>query len=482
MFLLLVSLFRLAVGAGFELTMDEAYYWEWSRHLSLSYYDHPPMVALVLALTTFFSDSEIFIRLAAVLGAVASSLVIYRFCVELYGSEKAGLRAVLIANVTLIFTAGALVPTPDTPLIPFYIAGILAFLLALRSDPSRPDSYTRWVVAGAFIGCALLSKYTAFFFFPCAFLYMLFSEKRFWFFKPHPWLAFLVSFIFFSPVLIWNANHHWVSLSFQAGHGMAEAGGNPLSLFGEFLGFQVILYSIGIFFFLIAALVSLTRKSFDRSDSARESSLFLFSFSAPILLFFALNAFRARMEGNWPILGFIPLFIYAGQLSEQWDAGGAVRKMWRGSIALAVLLFAFLHLQLVNPVIPHPQRYEISRRVYGWKLLAGKIDAVRRDINATFLIANRHQLTGLMTYYTKPHMLAYVLDLNAQRYFFLPPPDSQKGKNGIYLVEEERDMINRIKPMFDRVEKAETVVITRKGELIRRFVIYKCYNYRGGLS
>jgi 4-amino-4-deoxy-L-arabinose transferase-like glycosyltransferase len=39
-----------AVGCGRldALTADEAYYWMWSKHLAFGYYDHPPMVALVI--------------------------------------------------------------------------------------------------------------------------------------------------------------------------------------------------------------------------------------------------------------------------------------------------------------------------------------------------------------------------------------------------------------------------------------------------
>ncbi len=40
-----ISLFQ----AGFtELMDDEAYYWVYSRHLDWGYFDHPPMVALLI--------------------------------------------------------------------------------------------------------------------------------------------------------------------------------------------------------------------------------------------------------------------------------------------------------------------------------------------------------------------------------------------------------------------------------------------------
>ena len=43
--LLGLAVIRLAAAALVPLTEDEAYYRLWSQHLSLGYYDHPPMIA-----------------------------------------------------------------------------------------------------------------------------------------------------------------------------------------------------------------------------------------------------------------------------------------------------------------------------------------------------------------------------------------------------------------------------------------------------
>ena len=43
---------RCVVSALRQLAPDEAYYWVWSRHLALSYFDHGPMVAWLIRLGT----------------------------------------------------------------------------------------------------------------------------------------------------------------------------------------------------------------------------------------------------------------------------------------------------------------------------------------------------------------------------------------------------------------------------------------------
>jgi len=46
MWVLLLALgVRLIIAALVPLHPDEAYYWEWSRHLAAGYFDHPPAIA-----------------------------------------------------------------------------------------------------------------------------------------------------------------------------------------------------------------------------------------------------------------------------------------------------------------------------------------------------------------------------------------------------------------------------------------------------
>ena len=488
-FLIVVSLFRLAVASVLELSPDEGYYWQWGKNLSLSYYDHPPMVAIFIAMTTLFSDAELFVRLSGVLGAALSSLLIYILTVKLFKDEAAGFMAVIVMNLSLIFSAGALVITPDTPLVIFYLASLITFYTAANSDSSSAASYGKWIFAGAVTGLAMLSKYTAVFFFPCAFMYMLIApEKRVWLIRPHPYIAAFTAFITFTPVLLWNARYDWISFAFQAEHGLAKLKTAWYALFAEFFSFQIVLYSFGIFFFLIAAFFTLFPRSFgfgsgkDARPEVLDGSRFLLSFALPILLFFFFNATRARVEGNWPILGYLPLFVQTGVLAVERYLKDGVRKSVSVSVGIALFLLVFFHLQVVNPVIPHPHRDEISIRLYGWEEIGRRVDANRENGRFTFAVTNRAQVASLVNYYTSPHMETYMPNSNWKRFFFLKPIDSRIGENAIYVTEVRRDDIENIKKMFERVEKAESFDTLRKGELIRKVNIYKCYNYLGGIK
>ena len=447
------------------------------------------MVAYVIALTTIFSDSVFFVRLGAVVGAAVASWLFYRLTIELFDNDEAGFRAAVISNLILIFVVGAFVVTPDTPLIPFYLASLITFHAAAKSDPKESGRYGKWVLAGAITGLAFLSKYTAAFFYPGALLYLFLSpERRGWLLKPHPYVAAITSFLVFSPVIAWNAERDWASFAFQFGHGMGEGKANPLYLFAEFFSSQVFIYSLGLFFFMLASFVTLTKKSFAlgsnplMTEKYRDACRFLFSFTLPTLLFFFVNAFRSRVEGNWPILGFLPLVVMTAVLVPDWYLKNSQRRLLNISGWVALLLVLFVHVQIADPVFNHPGRKEISIRSYGFGLLGEKVDALWDEEPADFILGNRYQIASLMSYNTKPHKEAHVVYENSTRYFFAPGYDSLKGKNGIYVTEQGRDKLKRLVKMFERIEEVDSVDIVRNGEFIQRFIFYRCYNYKKGFK
>ena len=71
---LALVLVRLVAAAFTPLTFDEAYYWMWSKALAGGYYDHPPMVALVIRAGTLIAGDTAFgVRLVSILLALPMS-------------------------------------------------------------------------------------------------------------------------------------------------------------------------------------------------------------------------------------------------------------------------------------------------------------------------------------------------------------------------------------------------------------------------
>src|ERR1700759_1823869 len=199
---------RLVAAARTPLTFDEAYYWMWSKALAGGYYDYPPLGALVIRDGTDIAGDPAFgVRLVSILLALPMSYAVYRSAAILFGGVRVAATAAILLNITRMAAVGTLIVTPDSPLLVAASFVLLALAKVLESGRG-----VWWLAVGVAVGCALLSKYSALFFGPAILIWLLAAPKpRRWLLTPWPYLGGLLAFAIFSPVLIWNANHHWVS-------------------------------------------------------------------------------------------------------------------------------------------------------------------------------------------------------------------------------------------------------------------------------
>lgn len=108
--------------------------------------------------------------------------------------------------------------------------------------------------------------------------------------------------VVFSPVIIWNAQNHWASFGFQTTRRAGELVSFSLKDFFAYLGSQMGLLSPLIYAGIIYALVKIGKEGLKNKDRVW---LALFSWSAPILLFFTLVSFRYWVKINWVVPGYV---------------------------------------------------------------------------------------------------------------------------------------------------------------------------------
>ena len=211
--IVLLLLLRFVSAATINLSPQEAYYWNYSIHPDLSYLDHPPMVAWVIrAGTLLLGKSEIGVRIGGLWLVVVSTWLINALG-RLWFSRRAGLWAALLFQVIPVYFIYGVIITPDAPLICFWLLTIYLVSIAVLKD--RPSA---WYCAGAALGFAMLSKYTALFLVPSALLFLIADRAhRKWLLRKEPYLAFFLSLVIFSPVILWNYQHQWASFAFQFG-------------------------------------------------------------------------------------------------------------------------------------------------------------------------------------------------------------------------------------------------------------------------
>ena len=210
---------RLFYMGQVEMIPDEMYYYVFSQRLSLSYLDHPPLVAWLVKIgTTLFGESTFGIRAMLIPLTLMMVWYVYRYGATMLG-RTAGLMCVLALASLPVFFASGLLMTPDTPMLVAWAAALYYFKRGLIDDQS--SAFWRLGIA---MGLGLLAKYSIVLLAPAALLFMLLDPgARRWFFRPQPYLAALIATLIFLPVLIWNYQNDWASFVFQGTTRMTES-------------------------------------------------------------------------------------------------------------------------------------------------------------------------------------------------------------------------------------------------------------------
>jgi 4-amino-4-deoxy-L-arabinose transferase-like glycosyltransferase len=473
------TLLRLVLAATLPLLPQEAYYWSWSLHPALSYFDHPPLASASIWLTTALFGSTVFgIKCAAVFWSLGWNLLWARLILDMFASHRLAFWSVLALNLTLMYEVYGVGPTPDGPLIFGWVGAIWSIWRLRASGHGR-----WWYAAGAFAGIALLGKYSAVLLLPIVLLFLMVSaDSRHWLRKPQPYVALLLALAIFSPVIVWNAEHQWASFAFQGSHRVGQMAAFKPRYFFNLLGTQVLLVTPFLFVISLVALWRGVRHWGSTDDRAR---LLLISAAVPLLLFTAVSL-RSHVKLNWLAPAWWSLIILAMQQALQ--SGPRARRMAAGlaSSALIVLIaFAFAAL----PRLPRlPMARDLNSWI-GWKATAERVETLSQSIQAegpqTFVFSPNYKISSLLRYYLPGQPRTYAQDIygaRALQFDYFPHSGDLAGATGLLVVSDQSQSrldLKRLTPWFDSVELADVVETRAGGRVVRRVEIYRCTNYKG---
>jgi 4-amino-4-deoxy-L-arabinose transferase-like glycosyltransferase len=368
---------RLVVAAATPLAPDEAYYWVWSQTLAAGYLDHPPMVALwIRAGTILAGQGALGVRLLAPFAAALGSVLVWCAAEDLLPGRGAGLLAAGLLNATLLFGVGAVTMTPDTPLLLFWTAALAA--LARLLVTGRP---AWWLAAGAAAGLALDSKYTAGLLAPALLLWLLaVPALRPWLRRPWPWLGAGLAVLLFTPVLAWNAAHHWASLLKQGARTADWDTSRAWQFVAELIGGQFALATPLLAVLLTAGMVLAVRRSWRREPAWP----LLAALSVLPAAAFLQHAFGDRVQANWPAVTYPAAAIAVAGLAPGW------RRLHRPAVALGLAVTALVYAQGMFFLIPLPPHLDpVALRLAGWDGLARTVAATAQDQAAGYVaVAN----------------------------------------------------------------------------------------------
>lgn len=350
------------------LCHDEAYYWVYSRFLDWGYFDHPPAVAVAIALGYSVFANELGVRLAFICMQLGAIVLMWRMT----NRRDALLFWVLVLSLPLLQVGGTLA-LPDMPMVFFAVLFLMAARSYLKQDGLLPA-----LALALSAALMLYSKYHGILViaFTLAAAPGLLRRKSLW-------MGAALMLLLLVPHILWQVKHDFVSVRFQLGRvpDWFNSG-----LIGEYLAGQA--GSAGLFSGLILLYVVIVRI---RSADAFGRVL---KFNAlGILGFFFLMSLKGKVEANWTQAAFVPLAILGhGYLQHS----RRLRKwtMWLALIPI-VLVFAVKLLFVYPPAHSHALRraYEF----HDWKSITRTITRYAGDLP---IVTNTYPHAASISFYS----------------------------------------------------------------------------------
>ncbi len=466
--LLASTLLHLLVAGRIALSVDEAHYALYGLKPDWSYFDHPPMVGWLQMLVLLISESEWALRLWPALLMAMSGALLYRFSRELFPQESPWLAfaAVLVLQSAVIVQLLGIALVPEAPLLLFGLAAALSLWSAVKRQYWRD-----WCLLGLWLGLAGLSKYTAVTLALSVVLFVLWQGQWRVFLTPKPWLAALLALLLILPVLYWNAQHDWISIRYQLGHGAPDLEWE-LARFARAQVGQLLAYAPGVYLFGLMALIAAIRQ---RHKSNRR---FLLSLALPPLLLFGWAAGYEETLPHWTLLVFATL----APLSAHWVWHHWGRRWVRytatGSLIYSLLLVLLIHSQFLLPWMPFkPLQHPLSD-LYGWQQAAERAVVLNSGRDTPLLVGN-WSLASRIAWYARPHSVQ-VTDSRVDQ-FDLWFGSLQKGGAGLLIVPdyfEGREEVSGL-AKFEQCEPLDRMTVLLRDTAVHRFSFYNCVGYRG---
>jgi hypothetical protein len=506
----------LAKDCPLDLAPDEAHYWDWSRleHLDWSYYSKGPLIAYLIrggcALAGSWSVEHTgnlapAVRLPAVICGSLLLVSLYLLTVQVYRREILGVGVVGMALTLPLIAVGSSLMTIDAPYTCCW-----GWALVLGHRAIFRGSRWAWPLLGVILGVGMLAKYTMIVWIPSTALFLLTTpayRRLLW--SRGFWCMVAVAALSCLPILIWNAQHEWVTFRHVLGlsglHDVVQPRDEPrIHWLGplHYLGGQFAL--LLVYWFIAWSAAMIAHRPWRESD---EGIRYLWWLSAPMFLLFL--AFSPKTDGgeiNWPVTAYLSgLVLSAAWLARQFnDPRGWYRIFTAVNFGLACVLglavTVFMHhSEVLYPLLtrlageptsenPFPlRRYDPTCRLRGWRTLAAAVDALRARLSEAegrepILAGGCWNLPGELGVYCARHPQAYSIgplqgDRHSQYDLWLNPldhGDTFKGRTFIIVNGDEAVF----RAAFATVETME-VFHREHGQPISSWRLSVCRDFRG---
>lgn len=396
-----------------ELQDDEAYYWVFSRYLDWGYFDHPPMIALLIKMGTTLFGGEVGVRIVPLLLNTATLYI-----TEKLTEKKEPLLFYAIALSVAVLQISGFVAVPDIPLMFF-----TALFLRLYRKFLQQETWVNTILLGLAAAALLYSKYHG----VLVIFFVLLSNLKL-LQKAKLYVAGLMALLLFVPHLYWQLQHNWISFRYH----LFESNVNPykFSYTTDYILGQLLLAGpLAGFILWPAAFIYRSKNNFDRALKFTAVGFFLF---------FLLSTLKGKVEPNWTAPAIIPVMVLAHQFLL--NKTGWRKWLLRLLPVTLILVFAFRVIMVVD-LVP---AQAIVERYHAWK--GWPQEMKKRTEGLPVVFNNSYQRASKYWFYTG--QMTYSLnkfDDRRNNYNFWPVEDSLLGKPvyilDIYDLHDKEDSI-----------------------------------------
>ncbi len=379
-----------------ELAGDESYYWRYAQDLDWGYFDHPPLLAVMIKLGGFLFGGELGVRFVGVLFGWASIFLLWHSLdKELRTKPFATELFFLMWFAFPIFNIYTFITVPDSPLLFFAIL----YLYVLKKFKENSSFKITFVLA-VVMALMLYSKYHGII---LIFITIIADWKLLK--NPKFYIAAVVGALLFIPHLVWQYNHDFATLRYHFFERnsefsfafIAEYPMNVLLILNPFLAV--------LFLFVI----------FKNRQNTDKTQRFVFW---GFILFFAFSALKSHVEPHWIAISSVPLFVLLFKIAAENDK---IRNLVRKFSIASIVILALGRFFLIFDILP------IKTEFHGGKTLALQIEA--KAGNLPVFLTNSYTAASKYFFYTgKPAFSYNSVHYRKNQFDFWNYEDTLKGK------------------------------------------------------
>ena len=383
-----------------ELHVDEAYYWVFSEYPAWGYFDHPPMIAILVKLGYFLFQNELGVRLLPSLLGTGTIFITYKLLPR--ELREIRLYILLITTVSLMhINVAGFMALPDIPLVFF---ASLYFLVLKRY--LTEDRIAQALLLGIIVALMMYSKYHA----ALILFFTLLSDWRL-ILRRTFWIIVVIAAVLYLPHILWQVKHNFVSFQY---HLVDRSSNFQFKFILEYIGNQILV--TGPLTGILLLYLSFTHSPADAFERMLKFNLIGF-FS-----FFLISSIRGHVEPHWTAAAFTPMIILA---LIQLKGRLRLRK-WLVILGFATIpIVVIMRLYLVFDFLPFsPNVSKIFHQKDTW---IKQIEEVAGDRPVIF--RNKFQNPSLYRFYAqKPAFTRNSMYYRRNQYDVWPMEHELRGK------------------------------------------------------